>query len=279
MAQYNFEGDITGISDRQLEFINNVIQEQGFESSKVTFEPVGKAGDNYAASVKRITIDGENGNLTMIAKIAPIMEIFREFMFTDILFKNEHIMYTEVLPKFVQLQKDAGIPEKEQLKYAKCYGSLEEQPNEVILLEDLKTSDFQMLDRFQPLSNDYVKSVLKNFAVLHSLSYVLKHKEPLTYEKFKTNLVDMWLAQEGTAQMQFFFQSLEDQTLAILENPDHINLVKYKIADTISIAAKLSRTDSDNKYNVILQGDSWTNNIMFKLQVSIYEVFQYLFFY
>ncbi|MBN4724570.1 hypothetical protein H4F31_24640, partial [Escherichia coli] len=96
----------------------------------------------------------------------------------ELMFRNEHVMYTAVLPKFTELQKDAGIPENEQLRYAKCYGSLSEPPNEVILLEDLKTVDFTMLDRFQPLSNNCVKSVLKNFAKLHSVSMALRYKEP-----------------------------------------------------------------------------------------------------
>lgn len=271
MAQYNFEGDIIGISDCQLEFINNVIQEQGFGNGKITFAPVGQAGDNFAASVKRITLEGESGNFSMIVKVAPTNETIRQRMVSAVIFRNEHVMYTEVLPKYAQLQQDAGIPENEQLKFPKCYGSFAEKPNEVILLEDLKTSNFTMLDRFQPLSDDCVKSILKNFASLHSLSFVLKHKEPLTFENFKTSLIDMWAVKARAEKMHIFFQSLENQALAIIENPTHINLIRHKIADTMNAALKFMKEDQDNKYSVILHGDAWTNNFMFKQEkVSIY---------
>lgn len=35
------------------------------------------------------------------------------------MFKNEHIMYTEVLPKLVQLQRDVDIAENNLFKFAK----------------------------------------------------------------------------------------------------------------------------------------------------------------
>ncbi|XP_075982457.1 uncharacterized protein LOC142980764 [Anticarsia gemmatalis] len=270
MAQHNFEGAVDNISDRQLEYIQSVIVEQGFENSKVTFELVGKPGDNYVASVKRIIIEGENGSLRMIAKIAPGHELLRQAANTNLFFRNEHVMYTEVLPKLVQLQKEAGIPAEEQFKYAKCFGSLSEEPNEVILLEDLKTSDFIMLDRFEILSSDCIKSVLKNLALLHSLSYVCRQRDPEAYESFKANLVDMWAAMDGSGpgvdQMKFFFQCIENDVISILDDPEHVNAVKHKVAGALSLAAKLAKADNESKYNVVVQGDAWTNNLLFKFE-------------
>ncbi|KAJ8728881.1 hypothetical protein PYW07_006577 [Mythimna separata] len=262
MAQYNFEGDIDNINERQLEFINKVIQEQDLQVTKVVVSPVGQAGDNFVANVKRINIEGENGSMQMIVKIAPAFEMARKMMSTEIMFQNEHTMYTEVLPKLVQLQKDAGVPEEEQLRYAKCYGSLIEAPNEVVILEDLSDSDFIMLNKFESLSDDCVKSVLKNFAILHSLSYVLKNKEPEKFDLFKNNLVDVWslAAQDPEAMGQM--QVLEDNILTLFDDEAHKSVVKNKLANIFKLGAKLSK---DTKHSVILQGDAWTNNIMFKV--------------
>ncbi|CAB3225490.1 unnamed protein product [Arctia plantaginis] len=266
MAVYNFEGDIANISESQLEFINNVILEHGLKDNKIFFESVGKPGDNYVASVKRITIEGANGSIKIIAKIAPTLEIIRKPMNTRVLFENEHLMYTEVLPKLIQFQKNAGIPEEEQLRYAKCYGSTLEEPNEVILLEDMTASDFIMLDRFTSLSNDCVKSMMKNFAVLHSLSFVLKHKEPETYNKFKNNLTNLWTLVGGSDDAMGFFQMIEDDTIAIVKDPKYQDFVRHKVSDLPNLATKFSKIDAYNQYTVILQGDSWTNNILFKFQ-------------
>ncbi|KAJ8720716.1 hypothetical protein PYW08_006181 [Mythimna loreyi] len=263
MAQYNFEGDIDNINEHQLAFINKVIQEQDLKVTKVVFSSVGQAGDNFVANVKRISIEGENGSLKMIVKIAPAFEMARKMMNTESMFQNEHTMYTEVLPTLVQLQKAAGVPEEEQLRYAKCYGSHIEAPNEVVILEDLSELDFVMLNKFDSLSDDCVKSVLKNFAILHSLSYVLKKKQPEKFELLKNKLIDVWSLAAADPEAMAQMQVMEDNILTVFDNEAHKSIVRNKIANMFKLGAKLSKT-ADNKYSVIQQGDAWTNNIMFK---------------
>ncbi|XP_075981977.1 uncharacterized protein LOC142980465 [Anticarsia gemmatalis] len=268
MAQYNFEGDIDNLTESQLQFFRDIIKDQGLENSKVVFEPVGKAGDNYVANVKKITAEGENGTLKLFAKIAPTEEIIWEGENTCLYFQNEHVMYTEVLPKFVQLQKDAGVPEEDQFKYAKCYGSYTEKLKEIMVFEDLKALNYIMMDRFEPLPKDCIKSVLKNLAVLHSLSYVCREKDPEAYNNYKSKLHDVRSLIDGPTgeQMRVYLQLTEDDTLAILEDPALVDIVKGKISSSLSDAAKLAKADVDNQYNVIIQGDAWTNNLMFKFE-------------
>lgn len=272
MAQFNFEGDFENINERQLAFINQVIQEQDLQVTKVVFSRVGQPGDNFVADVKRVSVDSENGNLKLILKVASGVEIIRKTTNTHRMFSNEHTMYTEVLPKLLQLQKDAGVPEEEHLKFAKCYGSLNEEPNEIIILEDLVESGFSMLNKFDSLSDECVKSILRNFAILHSLSYALKKKEPETFDHYKGNLVDVWLL---LAQMPQFVQHLElieNEVISILDDEDHKKIVKNKAVDIIRLSAKLSK--EDNRYTIIQQGDAWTNNVMFKIEVSVFTVCQ-----
>ncbi|KAJ8720712.1 hypothetical protein PYW08_006177 [Mythimna loreyi] len=265
MEHYNFEGEIDNISPAQLEFIKNVIEQEGFKDSKVTFEAVGAAGDNYAASVKRIVIEGENGKLTMIAKIAPSHEIVRRTLNAPLMFKNEHLMYREVLPKFLSLQKQAEVPEEDQLKFPKCYGTNVEAPNEIILIEDLKPSGFKMQDRLASLSDECVKSILRNLAIFHSLSYVLKNKEPETYNYYKDNLGDMWgaIADRPPAELVYFSQ-VENASINMLDDVEHQNVMRHKVSDLVTRAAKMTKFENNSRYAVIQHGDCWTNNVMFK---------------
>ena len=271
MEQYKFEGDLENVTPAQLEFIKNVIEQEGFKDSKVTLEPVGADGDNYAASVKRVVIEGENGKLSIIAKLAPSHETVRKSLNAPIMFNNEHIMYTEVLPKFLALQKQAEVAEEDLLRFPKCYGTNVEAPNEVVLLEDLKDSGFSMLDRFTPLSDECVRSVLRNLAIFHSLSYVLKSKEPETYDYFKDNLKDMWGAiANGTPEELAYFKLIEDVSLSMLDDPEHQNVVKNKISTAVTMAAKMAKFENGSRYAVIQHGDCWTNNVMFNFEVSDY---------
>lgn len=269
MAGLKIEGDLSQISEPQLKYIRSVIEQRGFTNNKVTIEAIGKAGDNYVANVKRIIIDdGKGETFNIVAKVAPVQEMLRAVGNTELLFRNEHIMYTKVLPKLTQLEIAAGIPSQERLRYAACYGSSPDIPNEVILLEDLGKSDFTMLDRFKSLGPDCVQSVLKSFAILHSLSYALKYKEPEVFDEFKNSLFDMWgnLANMPEAVQQF--KMMEANVSNIVNNDVHKKAIKGALLGAIKDLAKIGKYDQNSKHAIIQQGDSWNNNIMFKFDVS-----------
>ncbi|CAH1634836.1 unnamed protein product [Spodoptera littoralis] len=246
MTEYNFEGDFSNLSERQLEYINKVVLEQNLKVNKVVFNSFGQAGDNFGANVKRISIEGENGSMKMIIKIAAVDEI------------------VQVLPKLVALQKAARVPEEEHLRYAKCYGSLDEAPNEVIMLEDLKESGHIMLDKYEPLQDDVVRNILKTFAIYHSLSHVLKNKEPATYKCFEIKLRDVWSVMSATPEYTNNFKGIDDATVSIVENETHKDIVKNRITNMFKLVLKLVK-EENTKYSVIQHGDAWTNNILFKL--------------
>ncbi|KAJ8728883.1 hypothetical protein PYW07_006579 [Mythimna separata] len=266
MSELKIEGETNNISESQLEFIKNVIEREGFKDSKVTIEAVGGPADNYGANVKRIVIEGENGNLTMIAKIAPTIVPIRMVMGVEFMFNNEALLYTEVLPKMLELQKKAEIPEEDQLKFPKCYG-VNEAPNEVILLEDLKASGFTMLDRFKSLSDEHMTSVLKNLAIYHSLSYVLRTKEPETYDYYKDKLQDLLgaMTQAGPELLGFFYQ-IEAVALQVLDDSEQKNVVKNKVGEVIEKVGKMTKFEHGSRFAVIQHGDCWTNNIMYKFE-------------
>lgn len=269
MAGLKIEGDLDNISEIQLAYIRDVLEKRGIKDTKVLIEPVGIVGDNYVANVKRVIIQDKNGvTCKMVAKIAPNSEIVRVMANTLMLFKNEHIMYTQVLPMFDELQKAADIPQEQRLRYAACYGSFEEAPNEVILLEDLKEAKFEMMDRLSSLSSECVKSVLKNFALLHSLSFALKQKKPQLFNEYKNSLFDMWSSLASQEETKQYFRQLEASAIMVLESDIHKKALKGIVSESMDKFAKLAILDRDSKSAVIQQGDSWTNNIMFKFDVS-----------
>uniref|UniRef100_A0A2A4JDX0 CHK kinase-like domain-containing protein n=1 Tax=Heliothis virescens TaxID=7102 RepID=A0A2A4JDX0_HELVI len=265
MAQYNFEGDLENLNERQLQFIHKVILDHDSKFKKAYFSKLGQAGDNFVGNVKRISVEGEKRTIKMVLKYAVSDAMLRDITNTEVMFKNEHIMYTEVLPKFVELQRTVGVPEQDQYRYAKCYGSLNEAPSEVIILEDLNESGFSMLNKFNSLSNECVISILQNFAAMHSLSYVLKNKEAEKFNHFKEQLTDPWKSAYDKPELKNRFQIVEDEIVSVLEDSHHKKLVKNKIIEIFELRAKLIEFEKSNKYSVIQQGDAWTNNIMFKL--------------
>ncbi|KAI5640279.1 ecdysteroid kinase domain-containing protein [Phthorimaea operculella] len=267
MAQENGTDELSAFSPSQWKLVKDVLNKKGFSDAKITEHAVGEAGDNYVANVKRVIAEQNGENFKMVAKIAPRTGQLRETMNVRLLFINEVLMYTEVLPKLSELEIAIGIPEEERLRYAACYGTITEEFDELILLEDLKESDYIMLDRFKSLTDDEMKLILKSFAKMHSLSYALRHQEPETYADFKNKFMKYsdvnGVAAERTKKS---LEALEADCISKLQNKKHKIAMKDTISKYIDLDDKNSSWEFSSKYSVIHHGDAWTNNVLFHLE-------------
>lgn len=263
MAEFKYIGAISDISPRQLQFVSEVLNENGINNEKVLIEVVGDAADNFSANVKRIVVeDTDKGPFEMIAKFAPTHDHLR-FDNTSRIFMNESIMYTEVLPLFRELEELENVPETQKLKFAKCFGTSKEEPNEVVLLENLKLSGYSTLDKMKSLTNECVKSVLNDLAKLHSLSYVLRNADPKKFNELTHKLFDAW--QNLETERLSYCSFVKEQAFAVLADEKQKQVLAACTFDHIDTTIKEFFEEYKNsKVNVILQGDPWTNNIMFK---------------
>ncbi|XP_053616139.1 uncharacterized protein LOC128678564 [Plodia interpunctella] len=269
MAGFTFEGEVESLSSRQQEFICEVLEKRGYQNNNIVIEAVGKAGDNYIANVKRITVNDDREHFKMIAKIAPTNQIARARSGIDVMFMNESVMYKEILPKLVEIQRVNDIPKDSLFRYAECYGVLTEAPHELILLEDLKLSEFITLDRFKPLSNECIKLILKKFAILHSLSIVFKEENPESFSKYSKNLIDFFDAFCKAPGFQHYLANVEKDALEILADEHYKAAIRGTVSKMPEELSKMSKDIQKMKHSVVIQGDSWTNNIMFRLQDNV----------
>ncbi|XP_063366271.1 uncharacterized protein LOC134654728 [Cydia amplana] len=269
MAQFTFEGDFEILADPQIKLVESALHKQGFTSGKIVVEPVGQKGDNYIAHVKRFIYEAEDGtSFKMIGKVAPVAVQLRLMMKTKILFNNEIVMYTLVLPKLNDIQNSVGAADDEKVRFPACYGVVTEEPYEFILLEDLKEAGFEMLDRMKPLTNESVRLVVKDLAKYHSLSYAFKNSEPEIYENYSNKLLNMWAIMSAEPESQQFFESLENQLLKMMYDVSdkYKNVVRGSLTQIAPISKKIESYEKGSKYSVIQQGDCWNNNILFRLE-------------
>lgn len=272
MAEFQFVGDLSDLKDKQKEFIAEVVKEQGFGNVNIDVQAVGEIGDNYASNVKRITVEKDGKTLKMIAKIAPDGELLRMTGNIGVLFENEHVMYTQVFPKFTELEEAANIPKEERFRYATCYGTYMEENNELILLEDLAEPGFKLLDKITLFTDDNVRMVLKKFAAFHTLSYALKYQEPEMFETFGKRLVNFWLSMGDIPEVVKMFEQLDADVQLIINDNKYKKLLKNAVSQVVAQSFKMSKIYAGSKHSVIQQGDAWINNIMFRLEVRIYEI-------
>lgn len=266
---YNFTGDVENINSRHFEFISEVLNKNGYKGTDVNVKNVGKKGDNYGSRVKRIEVTFEDGKeFKIIVKIAPEDSIIRDQINANDLFKNETLIFNQLLPKLREIQEKFGVPVEDLFKYPICYGTNDELTNEIILLEDLETRDFQMLDKTTPLTNEAVRLILRDLANFHSLSFVLKNKDPVLFNNFMGTLVNSMINEKTIAQTQMFFEHTLNDLKSIFDNDRYKNVITDISQYLVKNWMKLMKSDAGSKYSVIQHGDLWTNNIMFQMQVS-----------
>ncbi|CAG4937973.1 unnamed protein product [Parnassius apollo] len=264
---FEFKGDIENITKQQFKLVSEVLEKHDYKGNHVLVQAVGKAGDNYGSYVKRFIVEFDNGKeFKMIAKIAPTIKMLREQRPIRDFFLTEILIYNELLPKMRELEKNFGVPEEERFKYLVCYGTLSDSLNEIILLDDLETQNFIMFNKMQPLSDEAVKIVLKNIAKFHSLSYVLKRNDPLTYDKFAAGLVNTLMNQENMTQMEMFFVEVLNGIKAIFDKEMYTNAISEILEHFRKTGLKILTADKGSKYCVVQHGDLWTNNVMFRMQ-------------
>ncbi|KPJ01421.1 hypothetical protein RR46_03193 [Papilio xuthus] len=264
---YNFIGEVENINTSQFEFISKVLNEQGYKGTDVNVRNVGKKGDNYGSRVKRIEVTFDDGKeFKMIIKIAPEDSILRDQINANDLFKNEIVIFKKLLPKLTEIQIKYGVPDEDIFKYPICYGSNDELKNEIILLEDLGMRNFQMLDKTTPLNNQAVRLILKDLANFHSLSYILRNKDPELFKNFMGTLVNAMINEKTIQQTQMFFEHTLNDLKTIFDNDRYKNVITDVTQYLIKGWMKLMNSDAGSKYSVIQHGDLWTNNIMFQMQ-------------
>ncbi|XP_060806478.1 uncharacterized protein LOC106135581 [Amyelois transitella] len=270
MAEFKFEGEVEILTQKQKDLVTEVLQTRGLKATKVRIETLGQAGDNYIANVKKITAVLDNGKIfKMIAKVAPTNEILRATMNASVLFGNECIIYNEILPEFTALQKAAGLSHEECFRFAECYGTLMEPLSEILLLEDLKDSKFEMLDRFTPLTNESIRHILKNFAVLHSLSFALKKQDPDKFIAYSKQLQDFYSKLSGKQHFQAYLDNMEKGMISMLDSDFYKGAVRGTISKLAEHWQKISALEKDLRYSVVTHGDAWTNNILFRVEENV----------
>ncbi|KAM3958914.1 uncharacterized protein ACR2FA_007089 [Aphomia sociella] len=261
------ENHVSDLSNEAIELIKNILKKQGLEDKNFRVEPVGKVGDNFASQVKRIIVENTEKPFNMILKLLPYSPEGtknEESFDVKLLFKNEILMY-DLLSKFKEYQTNAGVSEADEFKFPICYGSGDN--GNIILLEDLVLSDFTMLNKFEPLSNECVRFILKKFAMFHCLSFVMKNQDPLNYNEFTSNLSNPFNSDPNfKSQFQITLEVIENEMMLLVDQDKYKNILKGTMYELISMTEDLENEAIDSKYFIINQGDCWTNNVLFKME-------------
>lgn len=144
-------------------------------------------------------------------------------------------------------------------EYPKCYRTVEEEPNECLLLEDLSVHGFTIINRHtDEVTADHVRLVMKTLGKFHAISFALKDQQPDTFKEITSHLSEIFIHPEREKLRAYFNKQSEAVFSAVAD--DAVLLAKVKTVyerDAMHVAAECLDLEKTGSASVISHGDAW----------------------
>ncbi|XP_053680446.1 uncharacterized protein LOC128731356 [Anopheles nili] len=235
--------------------------------------PGSREGDNYMSVIKRVvahckakSFDGRNHvfTISLIFKRQLTNPNRRRLFRCDAAFENEITAYASIVPVMQRISPY-------DLPYPKCLTAGSDDHGDRIVLEDLTTSGYGMVDRRVGLTYEQCCAVMKELAKLHAVSLALKRTDPAEFEGVCGKVREIVYCAEAA---EFYTHSLESSLRGALDSLRYSNRAGTELDAPIAalegLTGRLYRIMSglvcdgvDEAWRVICHGDTWVNNLMF----------------
>ena len=175
------------------------------------------------------------------------------------------------MPTIYKLLDDKS-PGEFQRCTARCMYYHSGSPATAIVLDDLKEQGFRLADKTDGLDMQHCLLVMKAIAQSHAASAVLHLKDPEIFKSFS----ESFYCERQRNTIGFMIQStMKNLAMEVEKWPlfnDRFARKLHRVADKCYdfLIKCLKRHDDD--FNVLVHGDLWLNNIMFRYSDDTDEV-------
>lgn len=268
--------------------LDRIAIREGLIDASTEVETGSNIGDNFTSRLLRVVIMGYrqqgDGNkveskLHLLCKLAPENVKRREDFQGELAFERESYFYNKLAPQFVQFQAEKGLPEEDQFKsFPKCYEVYSDPENGVyvIIIEDLRPKKFAMWPKEKPMPASYLTATLRELAKFHAISFALKDQRPEVFAEHK-QLVDITEAFMSSENMRSMFRQSYQRVIDVLEADEHKAILR-DIQENCKEYFQACQTEvASNRFGVVIHGDFWNNNILFRTNAVVREILDFNF--
>lgn len=239
------------------------------QNYKITVNDPNKKGEGYLGQMFFVSLkDKGNGkSLDVVVKQAFCEKNIREFYPIRDVFLNEICFYTKLWPKFVKFQ-EAIPPSLQFVHIAKCLAAVSTENFEALVFANLKYDRFVLQNKKEALEKEKFEFIFKVYGRLHAISFAYKKLYPEEFSKLSEEIIDVWV---GFSRLQSFQEAIKMSHQYSLESlqPGVDDVIIEKYQHYVDDAVELFHKSLDNgRYTCVIHGDCWSNNMMFKYDVS-----------
>ncbi|XP_072379901.1 uncharacterized protein [Diabrotica undecimpunctata] len=250
--------------------LDRIASENGFTDYELLASSGSNKGDNFTGILTAVTIKNKEKSLDLILKSSRKNMSSKEAKDSHInVNKREILLYERVFKEFQKFQEEHNIQDPFE-SVPKYYSSFTEEGHDSLVLENLKTQQYELWNKKIAMNPGHIKAVLIEYAKFHAVSLAMKQKNPELFNALaETNLDNpMEKPSEGNEKNQEKFKSFFTATLSL----------GYKaVKDDIALTESLKKYEGialENIFKsrqpeyklVVTHGDCWCNNFMFKYQ-------------
>ncbi|XP_069690891.1 uncharacterized protein [Periplaneta americana] len=226
------------------------------------------AGDNYTSDIYRIVVQlrrrGQLETKYLIVKASLEKEVMSEVMSKVKAFQRESEALKSTLPSMYKLlnEKSPGQFQPFSAKY--LYNNDDDDSSSIIILDDLKKQGFRMAERTCGLDLQHCILVMRTIARFHAASAVLHHKDPELFNTFDKSVFREDFREDIE---NFFAKNVRNVATEVEKWPDYGNRYATKLHNLADESVDLiteSCKRKDDDFNVLIHGDLWLNNMMFR---------------
>ncbi|XP_059051596.1 uncharacterized protein LOC131846336 [Achroia grisella] len=248
---------------RQL--LDKIADEQNYKEPNISVHAITSGGANYTSILYLATISQQNKDeLKLFAKVAIMSDVARSHYYLP-LFDLERFAYTNLLPRYADIQDRNQISEENKLVWPKFYGCNPNLYEETIVLENLVANGFNPYDRFKSINWAYASKAVETLAKFHALSIAYGEENPTEYAQL---LEKMKFDPNSVARVSGAFTKLVKMALAVTKEENRERLKAYieKEGDLVNMAK--SRQENFVGLNVLTHGGFRPSNLMHRTKAD-----------
>lgn len=153
------------------------------------------------------------------------------------------------------------------LAYPKCFNAIDLNQNECILLEDLRVREFHTTNvRIADISAEHVRLVMQVLGQFHAISFALNDQQPEKFAKLHSTLTPVFCREDAGQKELFKNRAVHLMKIVSSEEDSHLlaKLKKLFEREAADIAKECLDPKLTGAAMVVLHGDAWQNNFMFR---------------